>query len=213
MGSVVERDSASRFRASIGCALRSTQFPDGINKAWEHRSNLAFWFGVSIDCVQFGGHINFIEAQNMMYVAQHTAIPVPKVFASYTCGLINRDYSDYGSFYDTYIFMTWDTPDLPSKSDISKQLKTDVEEMHGLNDEGYIGSINHDSLTDRSLPTSDNKGPFNSEQGFNTAVIDLNSKKAAQHHIYNFLPWDASPTTPRWYPEWAREANPASARD
>lgn len=42
----------------------------------------------------------------MLFVGENTdTVPVPKTFACYVYGPICRDIHDYGSLYDTYIFM------------------------------------------------------------------------------------------------------------
>jgi hypothetical protein len=54
--------------------------------------------------VKYGSHVSLLEAKNMLYVAENTSIPVPKLFAAYAYGPIDRDVGDYGSVYDTCIF-------------------------------------------------------------------------------------------------------------
>lgn len=57
--------------------------------------------------VKYGPHVTITEAQSMIFVAEHTkATPIPKVFAYCTYGPLNRDIDDYGSLFDTYIFMS-----------------------------------------------------------------------------------------------------------
>ncbi|PYH62748.1 uncharacterized protein BO96DRAFT_418213 [Aspergillus niger CBS 101883] len=47
-------------------------------------------------------------AKSMMFVDQNTeTVPVPKIYAYYSYGPIDRDFGDYGSFYDNYIFMSF----------------------------------------------------------------------------------------------------------
>ena len=55
--------------------------------------------------VKCGGHTSLIEAETMLYVAEKTSIPIPKVFVAYTHGPIERELVEFGSIYDTYIFM------------------------------------------------------------------------------------------------------------
>ena len=58
--------------------------------------------------VKFGSHVTISEAKNMVFVKKNTEnVPVPKVFACYSYGPIHRDTDDYGSLYDTYIFMSF----------------------------------------------------------------------------------------------------------
>jgi hypothetical protein len=104
----------------------------------------------------------------MIHVAQNTGVPVPKVFAYYTYGPIDRDDGDYGGLYDTYIFMdfvtgetldiAWDTSGVSTKSHISRQLASYIQELRDMGNVVYIGSIDHGPVTDHSLSTSVDKG-------------------------------------------------------
>ncbi|KAF2992880.1 hypothetical protein E8E15_000032, partial [Penicillium rubens] len=177
--------------------------PDTVNQFCRDQSNLIFCQGVIIVkispevVVKFGAHINITEAKTMIHVAQSTGVPVPKVFAYYTYGPIDRDAGDYGGLYDTYIFMSfvagetlhtaWDTFDVSTKSHISRQLASYIQEIRDMGDVGYIGSIDHGPVTDHSLSTSIDKGPFDSEQDFNTALINAYQKNAPKRHITSFL--------------------------
>ncbi|KAI2478831.1 Aminoglycoside phosphotransferase [Pyrenophora tritici-repentis] len=57
--------------------------------------------------VKFGSHASLIEAKNMLYVAERTSIPIPRLFAAYAYGPLDRDVNDHRSVYDTYIFMEY----------------------------------------------------------------------------------------------------------
>ncbi|KAJ5797005.1 uncharacterized protein N7518_005545 [Penicillium psychrosexuale] len=177
--------------------------PDTVSEFRRDKSNLVFCHGVAIVkispevVVKIGPHINFIEAKNMTYVAENTGVPVPKVFACYTYGPIDRDPDDYRGVYDTYIFMTyitgetlqvaWDGLDVSAKCQITRQLTTYIQEIRNLESAGYIGSLEHGHVTDHSLSTSDDKGPFNSERDFNTALVEVYQKNAPKRHIKAFF--------------------------
>lgn len=148
--------------------------PDTVNQYCRDQSNLMFCQGVLIVkispevVVKFGAHVNIIEARNMIHIAQKTEVPVPRVFAYYTYGPIDRDADDYGGLYDTYIFMSfvagetlhtaWDTFSVSIKSHIARQLASYIQQIRDLESVGYIGSINHGPVTDHSLSTSIDKG-------------------------------------------------------
>ncbi|KAJ5457288.1 hypothetical protein N7530_012562 [Penicillium desertorum] len=177
--------------------------PDTVDQLCEDRSNLVFCQGVTIVkispevAVKFGPHINIIEAKNMIYVAQNTGVPVPKVFAYYTYGPIDRDPDDFGGLYDNYIFMSyvagetlyeaWNSFSVSTKSHVSRQLASYVQEIRNMEPAGYIGSIDRGPVTDRCLATSLDKGPFDSEREFNTAFINNYLKNAPKRHIKSFL--------------------------
>ncbi|KAH8423949.1 aminoglycoside phosphotransferase family protein [Aspergillus melleus] len=177
--------------------------PDTIQEHCKDPNNLIFCHGVIIlilsptVAVKFGPHIKIIEAESMLYVARSTTVPVPKVFAYYTYGPIDRDLDDYGSYYDTYIFMTlvdgvtldvaWDQLSDVDKTRISEQLAGYVQELRDMDGEGYIGSVNHGPVTDHSLSTSPDKGPFPTESSFNKTLIETYLKSAPKRHIKSFL--------------------------
>jgi hypothetical protein len=54
--------------------------------------------------VKYGTHASLIEAKNMLYVAERTSIPVPRLFAAYAYGPLNRDVDDFGSVL-RYIYL------------------------------------------------------------------------------------------------------------
>jgi hypothetical protein len=112
--------------------------PETVQEFCLDKGNLIFCHGVTIVkispevVVKFSPDINIIEAKSMIHVAQNTSVPVPKVFAYYTYGPIDRDIDDYGSLYDTFIFMSfidgetldtaWNNFDISTKSHVSRQL-------------------------------------------------------------------------------------------
>lgn len=88
--------------------------PDKVNEMVSSDNTIFNWGGVKIArippeiVVKFGSHVSLSEAKNMMFVEQNTkTLPVPKIFACYSYGPIHRDIKDYGSLFDTYIFMSF----------------------------------------------------------------------------------------------------------
>jgi hypothetical protein len=55
--------------------------------------------------VKYGLGVETFEATAAAYIAEHTSIPVPNMYACYRYGPIDRDVGDYGTLYDTYLFM------------------------------------------------------------------------------------------------------------
>lgn len=119
--------------------------------------------------VKYGPHATITEAQSMIFVAEHTKlIPVPKVFAYCTHGPLNRDIDDYGSLFDTYIFMSfvdgqtlesaWDSYDELTKTHVANQLRTYMDEVRAIRSEPYIGSVNKGPVRDQILANYHVKG-------------------------------------------------------
>jgi len=139
--------------------------------------------------VKYGTHVSLIEAKNMLYVAERTSIPVPKLFAAYAYGPLDRDVGDYGSVYDTYIFMefiegedlgkTWEKYTSDEKEMISKDLKKHMKELRSLPAPGYIGSVHEGPVTDCILEwCTTSKGPFKNQDEFNATLADTYSSKS-----------------------------------
>ncbi|KAF2710196.1 hypothetical protein K504DRAFT_533175 [Pleomassaria siparia CBS 279.74] len=88
--------------------------------------------------VKYGTHASLIEARNMLYVAERTSIPVPRLFAAYAYGPPDRDVDDFGNVYDTYIFIEFikgeDLGKLWGKCTSTKKqmLSTDLKKHIGL---------------------------------------------------------------------------------
>lgn len=177
--------------------------PEIVREKLKEKENIIYQDGVLIVkvapqiVVKFGPHVTVYEAKNMIYVAQKTTIPMPKVFACYTYGPIDRDVEDYGSLFDTYIFMSlvdgqtlnssWDSYSESTKTAIALQLKSYMEEIRNIGDGSYIGSVDHGPVTDQILSNHHNKGPFISEEEFNKAIIDAYEANFPKRHIRTLL--------------------------
>ncbi|RDI83055.1 hypothetical protein Vi05172_g6958 [Venturia inaequalis] len=133
--------------------------------------------------VKYGTHASLIEAKNMLYVAERTSVPVPRLFSAYAYGPLDRDVDDFGSVYDTYIFMefiegedlakSWGKCTSAEKQMISKDLKKHLTELRSLPAAGYIGSVHDGPVTDIILEWSTtSRGPFKSEADFNATIAD-----------------------------------------
>lgn len=148
--------------------------PDTIDKLCEDDNNLVFCHGRTIVktspnvVVKFRPDVKPIEATTMIHIAEKTGVPVPKVFACYTYGPMDRDIDHFGSYYDTYIFMSfvpgetlhtaWDKFDVATKARIARELTGYIQEIREMASEGYIGSVNHGPVLDHGLSTSCDKG-------------------------------------------------------
>ncbi|KAI4945583.1 hypothetical protein J4E91_007926 [Alternaria rosae] len=152
--------------------------------------------------VKWGNHASLIEAKNMLYVAERTSIPVPKLYAAYAYGPLDRDLGDYGSVYDTYIFMefiegedlrkSWGKYSAAEKQTISTDLKKHMTELRSLPPANYIGSVHGGPVTDNMLEWSTSSrgqlshqyqkigssfltrhpGPFKGIEDFNNTIVD-----------------------------------------
>lgn len=110
----------------------------------------------------------------MIFVSQNTkSIPIPNALAYYTFGPMDRDIDDYGSLFDTYIFMylvdgqtldqVWESHCGDTKTRIASQLRTYLEEFRGIGDGSYIDAIDNSPVTDQMLSNYHNKGPYTNQ--------------------------------------------------
>ncbi|KAI0867619.1 kinase-like domain-containing protein [Hypoxylon argillaceum] len=93
--------------------------------------------------IKFGFHVKPIEAQNALFVAKSTTIPVPKVYAIYQ----RQD----GKLFITFIVMQyipgvtlqdlWGSLDTARKTAIAKTLHGYFDQLRGLRHPGYFGDI------------------------------------------------------------------------
>ncbi|KAB8225469.1 kinase-like protein [Aspergillus novoparasiticus] len=195
MGGILKLPVDSEPRVDILCSVPGFSVPSP-ETVWEkvNKSNTIFhWGGVRIAkispeiVVKFGSHVTLNEAKSMAFVGENTkAMPVPKVFACYTYGPIHRDILDYGSLFDTYIFMgfvegysldkAWETYDEATKNRVTNQLNGD-----------YIGSVDFSPVADPILDDCSNQGPFSTEEAFDNALIDAYRSKLPRCYIKSFL--------------------------
>jgi hypothetical protein len=118
--------------------------------------------------VKYGVRVKLLEAQNMLFIEQHTTIPVPKVHAVYSCKVLDKSGNPPppASKQDddqvcTYIFMDlvagssideiWDKWDDATRLNLQNELKDYVRQLRDIPSEGYIGSLNRGPIVDRVL--------------------------------------------------------------
>ena len=107
--------------------------------------------------VKWGQTVNPIEAKTMLFVAEKTSIPVPKIHSAYIDGPLERD--GLGTLpYDVYIFMQfvdgetldkqWPGYDIETKNQITTELKDYMEQLHSITGGSYVGSVDRGPVTD-----------------------------------------------------------------
>lgn len=107
--------------------------------------------------VKYGQIINPIEAKTILFVAEKTSIPVPKIHSAYIQGPLER--ARFGELpYDVFIFMEfiegetlekqWPRYDIETKSQIAAELKAYMEQLHSIPGESYVGSVDRGPVTD-----------------------------------------------------------------
>ncbi|KAE8344096.1 hypothetical protein BDV24DRAFT_149046 [Aspergillus arachidicola] len=168
-------ESGSRVNLLYSVPGFAAPDPDSIHQTVTSENTIFNWGGVKIArispdiVVKFGFHVTLSEAKNMIFVKQNTeTLPIPKVLAYYSYGPISQDIDDYGSY-------------------IASQLKEYLCQLRQISHRNYIGSADLGPVTDPILERRHNKGPFNSEEAFNNAIIEVYQSTAPKRHIKSFL--------------------------
>ena len=124
------------------------------------------------------------EAENQIFVAKSTSIPVPKVFAAFTHRVVNTspgwpsdnnsNREGYNYEYHLYILMEvvpgdtlddiWEHTTAEVKQALSAELKGYVKqlrEIRGARKETYIGSLGKGPVLDKRFGADGNRGMYN----------------------------------------------------
>ncbi|GLB14244.1 hypothetical protein AtubIFM61612_001669 [Aspergillus tubingensis] len=81
----------------------------------------------------------------------------------------------------------WDTYDSVTKTRIAGQLKGYLDELRQAEHRNYIGSVDRGPLRDPILGDLEYKGPFDSEDDFNKAIINAYQDTTPKRHVKNVL--------------------------
>lgn len=171
----VTSDPTPKLRTYFCASTFQVPDMDDVKKQSTGENKIMEWAGITVArisptvVVKFGPRVAVTEAKSMIYVAQNSMkVPVPEVFAYCTYGPINRDVEDYGSLFDTYIFMSfvdgqpldtvWDAYDQPTKTHVASQLKEYMDDLRSMGNTSYIGSVDHGPVVDPILATSKVQG-------------------------------------------------------
>ncbi|KAI9747700.1 MAG: hypothetical protein M4579_007410 [Chaenotheca gracillima] len=102
--------------------------------------------------VKFGENVDAIEGQNMLYVARHTRIPIPRVYAIYQDIRRNpRDVKTYivmQNIHGTTLRTAWPTMAEAEKEFVAEKLKGYFKQLRKIPSEGYYGSLGPSYLRD-----------------------------------------------------------------
>ncbi|PWY69036.1 kinase-like protein [Aspergillus sclerotioniger CBS 115572] len=120
-------------------------------------------------CVKYGRHVHLSEASTMRFIAEHTSIPVPKVYCAFTRS--GRTYIIMERINGDMIGMGWVKRPEKTKAKMLSQLSGMISEMRELKPpEGMgVASVDNGSLYDcRLLSHSESIrfGPFDTVQDF-----------------------------------------------
>ncbi|EXL41966.1 hypothetical protein FOCG_15325 [Fusarium oxysporum f. sp. radicis-lycopersici 26381] len=137
--------------------------------------------------MKYGLEVQPIEAYNMLYIAKHTSVTVPKVYAIYQQKIQDSVL--------TYILMQhiqgktlkdlWTELDKARKTSIAKALRTSFDELRQLNHPGYFGDINggpplDDVFTGTQGGVDNIKSSFATEEELIKSIIQIYSLETGE---------------------------------
>ncbi|KAF3025145.1 hypothetical protein E8E14_014714 [Neopestalotiopsis sp. 37M] len=107
------------------------------------------------------------EAVTMRFVREHTSIPVPYVHES-TDTTITMEFIE-----GVTLEKAWNTLSDEERSNISIQLRDDIEQMRNMDTSGVrIGAVDGGPAIDRHMINSCQGGPFTCEAEYNDFLLD-----------------------------------------
>ncbi|EWZ45898.1 kinase-like domain-containing protein [Fusarium oxysporum Fo47] len=123
--------------------------------------------------MKFGRDVRPIEANNMLYVAKHTTIPVPRFYTIYqrkegkkTITCILMEYIPGKSLMDL-----WSDIEPTCKASIARTLRTYFDELRQLKHPGHFGTTHGGPPNIHLFMQDDITGPLKSEREFVDAII------------------------------------------
>ncbi|KAF4976150.1 hypothetical protein FZEAL_7169 [Fusarium zealandicum] len=152
--------------------------------------------------IKYGVYVEPTEAHNMLYVAKSTAVPVPKVYASYQRQdkrkqkLITFIVMQYGQ--GTTLLSLWGTLGQDRKLSIANTLRTYFDQLRQLQHPGYFGNINGgpplDDLFSETQVAGDIKSSFVTEEQLVECILRIYATETGErmahkaHYHQNGLP-------------------------
>lgn len=115
--------------------------------------------------VKFGRGVDLAEGENMLFVREHTKVPVPRVYALYSNA--NKNYIVMERINGQTLLSLWPQLDISEKNCITTTLRSYFDELRNLQSPDYYGSLGGRNLLDGIFwtrkPEPTINGPFTSE--------------------------------------------------
>lgn len=117
-------------------------------------------------CVKYGRRVHLSEASTLLFISEHTSIPVPKVYCAFTHS--GRTYIVMERIKCDMIGSGWLKRSQQSKAKLLSQLKSMILEMQELQPPDNIGvaSVDGGSFFDCRISGALRHGPFRTLQDF-----------------------------------------------
>jgi serine/threonine protein kinase len=128
--------------------------------------------------VKYGGILDEIEAQNMIFVRKKTKIPVPKVYAIFRSADKTKLFIVMEHIRGSTLLSTWPALSDPQKVLVLTKLRSYMSQLRSIPSPGYYGSIGKRHMPDTLFWTgaganrnSAINGPFDREEDLNEALV------------------------------------------
>ncbi|THW64501.1 kinase-like protein [Aureobasidium pullulans] len=136
--------------------------------------------------VKYGRGLDLIEGQNAIWVATHTGIRVPKIYALYEDSEDEIKYIIMERLPGTTLEEAWPSMSNAQKDMVCQQLRDIMQELRALSSPGGYCSLDERPLPDGLMhfegihedPSIISGGPFATEQDLNRAIL----QRAATFH-------------------------------
>ena len=121
--------------------------------------------------VKYGKRLSLEEGRMMLFMQQHTQVPVPRVFAIYHDDGMNFIVME--RIHGHTLQETWHTFDDQRKKKLVTQIKEYLGQMRRIGSPGGYCSLNQQPLLHSIFwtPSHDCDGPFDTEAEFNNAMV------------------------------------------
>jgi aminoglycoside phosphotransferase len=126
--------------------------------------------------VKHGLNVTLIEGENMLFVGQHTSIPIPHVYAIYADKDTRVNYIVMENVEGQSLASCWTTLSTTAKTAIAEKLRDVFDQLRNLPCPGYFGSLGNRPLEDDMFWTAGDtpviNGPFETESQLNEAMVE-----------------------------------------
>lgn len=140
--------------------------------------------------VKYGVQVDPIEGQTMLYIAQSTKVPIPRIYSIFQTSATDTTYIVMERIQGTSLDLEWSRMSSASKEAVASCLQTIFDEMRKLPSPGGYCSVGRQGLLDGLFWTDDPAnpyaGPFNTETELNSAIVLKYKEQGLSTHKANF---------------------------
>jgi Phosphotransferase enzyme family len=131
--------------------------------------------------VKFGHQVDLAEGENMLFVAQNTSVPVPRVYALFRDSQGEKSYIIMERIMANTLQSEWPSLSNTQREAITSKLGLLLKELRSLPSPGGYCSLGNRPLQEAIFwtgsPSEKFNGPFRTEEEFNKAIVQM--------YIYN----------------------------